>query len=180
MSTAVDLRTARCRLIEGDPTVGAAVDATCEPLSPESLFAEVPMESLLALQRDPKLSAELMRRLRTLQLPGPNRVWAAVNDEGRRIGYVQLAHTDSAAPDLRVALMPEFRGRGYGREIAAGVLRSWFRENPEGSVMYCVSGANEKSVSLALRLGGVYLASESREWLMLFRVYRITAASFRG
>ena len=180
MSTAADLRTGRCRLIEGDPTVVAAVDAVCEPLSPEALFAEVPMESLLALQRDPKLASELMRRLRTLQLPGPNRVWAAVTDDGRRIGYVQLAHTDSASPDLRVALIPEFRGRGFGRETASGVLHTWFRENPEGSVLYCVSGANEKSVGLALRLGGVYLAAESREWLGMFRVYRITAASFRG
>lgn len=77
------------------------------------------------------------------------------------IGHIMLEHIDERAhrADLRMSMLPSFRGRGYGREAIFRVLEIAFEPNPIGIGLHRVGlvvlALNPRALSLYESFGFV-------------------------
>src|ERR1700750_1116985 len=108
---------------------------------------------------------EQMRKQTRLSRPGEVLTLAVVRkSDGRVIGHVSLRYTDATAMqgEIRFAIGPMFRRKGYGAEAVRAAMTFGFDEFKLHRIFARTAGGNEASARL-LRSLGMRLEAHYRE-----------------
>lgn len=103
-----------------------------------------------------KAAFESMRKQTRLTRPGEVLTLAIVRkSDGKVMGHVSLRYTDSTAAqgEIRFAIGPLFRNKGYASEAVKAVVTLGFEEFRLHRVYARTAGQNEASARLLKRLG---------------------------
>lgn len=112
-----------------------------------------------------KAAFEAMRKQARLTRPGDVLTFAIVRkSDGQVLGHVSLRYTDSTAQqgEIRFAVGPAFRAKGYGKEAVRAVISFGFETYRLHRVFACTAGENEASARL-LKSVGMRLEAHYRE-----------------
>lgn len=103
-----------------------------------------------------KSAFDAMRKQTRLTRPGDLLTLAVVRkSDGRVIGHVSLRWTDATAAqgEIRFAIAPTFRRKGYGREAVRAIISMAFDDYRLHRVFARTDGRNEASARLLKNLG---------------------------
>lgn len=103
-----------------------------------------------------KQAFEEMRKQTRMSRPGEALTLAIVRkSDGKVIGHVSLRYTDATAAqgELRFAIAPTFRRRGYGTEAVRAAISLGFDEYRLHRIYARTAGRNEPSARLLKSLG---------------------------
>lgn len=103
-----------------------------------------------------KAAFEAMRKQTRLTRPGDVLTLAAVRkSDGKVIGHVSLRYTDATAAqgEVRFAVAPVFRKKGYGAEAVKAVVDLAFEQFRLHRIFARTAGKNEASARLLKSLG---------------------------
>jgi len=136
------------------------------PLEKNDLEAVLSYYSLPDVQRyldwkardktEAKTAFEEMRKQTRLSRPGEVLTLAIVRkSDGKVIGHVSLRYTDATAAqgEIRFAVAPTFRNKGYGSEAVKSVITLGFNTYKFHSIFARTAGQNEASARLLKNLG---------------------------
>ena len=103
----------------------------------------------------------------------PTRRWAVTRD-GRVVGGVAVRRLPPDEDDLEIAwqLAPDEWGQGYAVEAARAAL-GWAFDQAAHEVFAVMRPGNEKSSSLARRLGMVWVGETDKYYGLHLQVYRV-------
>ena len=103
-----------------------------------------------------KSAFEAMRKQTRLSRPGEVLTLAVVRkSDGKVIGHVSLRYTDATAAqgEVRFAIAPIYRNKGYGTEAVKAVLTLGFEQFKFHRIYARTAGKNEASAKLLKDLG---------------------------
>ncbi|MBI4920530.1 MAG: GNAT family N-acetyltransferase [Devosia nanyangense] len=103
-----------------------------------------------------KSAFEAMRKQTRLSRPGDSLTLAVVRKaDGKVVGHVSLRYMDATAAqaEIRFAVGPAFRRKGYGSEAVGAVISHGFAEHKFHRVFARTAGGNEASAQLLKGLG---------------------------
>jgi len=136
------------------------------PLEKNDLEAVLSYYSLPDVQRyldwkardktEAKTAFEEMRKQTRLSRPGEVLTLAIVRkSDGKVIGHVSLRYTDATAAqgEIRFAVAPTFRNKGYGSEAVKSVITLGFNTYKFHRIFARTAGQNEASARLLKNLG---------------------------
>ena len=107
-------------------------------------------------EEEAKAAFDTLRKQTRLTRPGEILTWAVVDrSDGRVGGHVSLKWVDATASqgEVRFALAPAFRRKGYGSEAVKAVINFGFKEHRLHRIFARTSGRNEASARLLKNLG---------------------------
>ena len=112
-----------------------------------------------------KTAFESMRKQTRLTRPGDVLTFAVVRkSDGRVLGHISLRYTDATAAqgEIRFAIGPAFRAKGFGSEAVKAVVTFAFETYRLHRIFARTTGANEASARL-LKSIGMRLEAHYRE-----------------
>lgn len=115
-----------------------------------------------------KSAFESMRKQTRLTRPGDVLSFAVVRkSDGKVLGHVSLRYTDATAAqgEIRFAIGPAFRGKGFGSEAVKSIITFAFETYRMHRIFARTAGENEASARL-LKSIGMRLEAHYREHAM--------------
>ena len=103
-----------------------------------------------------KAAFEAMRKQTRLSRPGELLTLAVVRkSDGKVVGHVSLRYTDATAAqgEIRFAIAPAFRGKGFGSEAVRAAISLGFNDYKFHRIFARTAGQNEASARLLKNLG---------------------------
>ena len=103
-----------------------------------------------------KAAFEAMRKQTRLSRPGELLTLAVVRkSDGKVIGHISLRYTDATAAqgEIRFAIGPTFRGKGFGSEAVRAAISMGFDDYKFHRIFARTAGQNEASARLLKNLG---------------------------